>query len=412
MLPEKVLQLTIPLFPLLHPDEQQPCQLRRIRPVGALDLRNLVKKLEPSTITTLLVGEKPWSVVSVFSPYTPDVHVMVVETSTDRYLPGPESVPDEEGNELMSHLASILDFLAGRESVATIHVGYNWSPRAWGEEEEKTGFQSVPTKWHVMVWGCPPFPNEGELLECAEWVETASLPAAEKRLLGDNDFVEPFAQLIRCELEKVFPRSALVFELFDPMRWRIDGRGICMPFNQSLPGILRVEGFFSQVLKPVAVLLDQITRGLTKAMTTLDVEHIDEILAKTEEGQLSEQDLRILRATPALRSLADIRRAFEERGYPESLLEVILEPVRNRCNETGDRSSWWRKGFGYALVLSGSSKGGLRELRIMPGVLVGPGGVVEAQGIVLRRPEDRQISHKVARERSRVLWQLARVLHD
>jgi hypothetical protein len=43
----------------------------------------------------------------------------------------------------------------------------------------------------------------------------------------------------------------------------------------------------------------------------------------------------------------------------------------------------------------------------MPGVFVGPGGVVEAQGIVIRRPEDKQVSDSKIREKSEVLWQLA-----
>jgi len=46
----------------------------------------------------------------------------------------------------------------------------------------------------------------------------------------------------------------------------------------------------------------------------------------------------------------------------------------------------------------------------MPGVFAGPGGVVETEGIVIRRPEDKQVSDSEIREKSEVLWQPAKNL--
>jgi hypothetical protein len=117
-----------------------------------------------------------------------------------------------------------------------------------------------------------------------------------------------------------------------------------------------------------------------------------------------------LRAVPALRPIEEISSVFREREYPETLLEAILDPILNRCSQKGNHLNWWRKGFGYALVLSGPSNGNSGEIRIMPGVFVGPGGVVEAQGIVLQRPEDKQVPESEIKERSSILWQLAETL--
>lgn len=85
------------------------------------------------------------------------------------------------------------------------------------------------------------------------------------------------------------------------------------------------------------------------------------------------------------------------------LLKAIWEPILNRCKEQGNSADWWRKGFAYALIFSGPAKGNRGFLRIMPGVLVGPGGVVEAEGYLIRRPEDRKFSAEEIQDKSEEL---------
>lgn len=410
MIPDRVLQLTIPLFPYLQPGDEKLQVLRRIRPQDALNLQSMAEELKQSTIAALDVEKKLWSVVSVYSPYSPDVHVMVIETSTDRYLPGPEWVPDNEGNDLMELWAVILDFIGKRTQNASVHAGYNWSPRAWGEEEEKTGFQSIPTKWHTMIWGWPRFPRPKKTTKVAKWIDSQSLPPEVRRILGENSYAEPFGSLIKNRLEKAFPEGTLFIELFPHWDWKIDGRGIYAPFNNAIPEILRIPGFFSQVLKPMAIVLEEIMRELSETMTTLDCGLMDKILTGTEDNLPTQKDMETLRAAPALQPIEEIKNVFIQREYPETLLEAILDPIMNRCNQKGNRLNWWRKGFGYALVLSSPSNGDSGEIRIMPGIYVGPGGVVEAQGVVLQRPEDKQLADSDIKERSRILWQLADTL--
>ena len=410
MLPDKILQLTIPLSPFLQRGETKPKVSKRIRPEDALDLRSSIRDLEPSTLVTIENGNSAWSVVAVYSPYSPDVHVMVIETNVERYLPGPERIPDAEGNALMEIWASILEFISEREQNATIHVGYNWSPRAWGIEEEKTGFQSIPTKWHAMLWGWPQFPDTGEKTETAEWVEFQSLSTNIQRLMGKNTYAEPFGQLIQKRLENAFPEGSQFVELFPPWDWKIDGRGIVVDFDLSIIEILKTAEFFSQVLKPIAIVLEQVMRELTEALTSFDCDLIDNILLKVETGPLDVGDLQTLRKSPDMREIEEVKKIFEERDYPEMLLDAIREPVLHRCMEEGKPVDWWRRGFGYAFVLNGSSKEASGRLRIMPGVFVGPGGVVEAQGVVLRRPENRSISKTEIMRKSRILWELAAIL--
>jgi hypothetical protein len=405
-------RITIPLTPYMPPKGGKPVETKRIRPQDALDLRGFIEELKPSIIKTCSIDQKSWSVISVYSPYGPDIHVMVMETSPDRYLPGPEWVPDAEGDLLMDVWCSIIDYIGQREENETIHVGYNWSPRSWGEPEEQTGFQSIPTKWHAMMWGWPAFPPKNEGNEYFSWIDPSVLSPAVRRLLCENTYAEPLADLIRQRLEQSFPEGSRFVELFPPWEWKADSRGIHVKFNNPIKHVLSTPNFFSQVLKPLAVLMDDILRELTEAMTRLQCRAIDDILIKTEQGPLHEDDLKVLRRAPDLRPLDEIKHTFQKQGYPDKLLTSLMEPVRNRCKEAGNPDDWWRKGFGYALVFSGPSKGAGGELRIMPGVFVGPGGVVEAEGVVLCRPEDRRMKTRNIKKKSRILWELANTLND
>ncbi|MBW1839999.1 MAG: hypothetical protein JRI49_08690, partial [Deltaproteobacteria bacterium] len=108
----------------------------------------------------------------------------------------------------------------------------------------------------------------------------------------------------------------------------------------------------------------------------------------------------------------EIQREIQNKGYPSSLLQAIKASVENRCSERGDRTNWWRKGFGYSLVFSASVGSESTVLRVMPGVFVGPGGVVEAQGIILQRPQNKQLNEHENKKKSRVLWELAEELEN
>ena len=336
---------------------------------------------------------------------------MLVETSLNRYLPGTEGVPDKEGNLLMPVCSTILEFIAHRKTNHSIHFGYNWSPRAWGYQEEKTGFQSLPTKWHPHIWGWPSLNiTKSGMQKYVKSIESASLSLPEKRLIGYNDYSEPFGLLIRNELQKNFRKDSLLFELFPYKKWLIDGRGIYAVSDMSILNVLKHKEFFSRVLKPLALLLEYLTRDLTEILTNIKCKDIDRILVKTERGY--PENWKRLRDRPFVQSTDYIRRRFKIRGYPQPFLNAIFEPVKNRCNEQGNPENWWRKGFGYATVFGGLSKGSSSEIRIMPAVYVGPGGVVEAQGVILRRSEDKQLSEIEIREKSKVLWHLTEYLQN
>jgi len=412
MLPRKVPLITIPLFQYIRKGEERATSYKRIRPVDALDLTCLIKEMKPSTITTRYINEHPWSVISVLSPYSTDFHVMVMETSSCRYIPGPEGVPDGEGEELMGLCRDVVKFIRRRGATETLCIGYNWSPRAWGGEEEKGGFQSVPTKWHTMIWTWPSFRENKDLKNMMRWVETNSLNQEMKRILGGNLYAEPMSQLILNEVHIKFSGDTFFSTWLDKSRWKIDGRGLEIKIPVSIEYMIKSSGFFSRFLKPIACLLDSIACQLSEIFTDMNCVKIDSILKKTELGSLSLQDISILRKAPVMRSHEEIQREIQNKGYPSSLLQAIKASVENRCSERGDRTNWWRKGFGYSLVFSASVGSESTVLRVMPGVFVGPGGVVEAQGIILQRPQNKQLNEHENKKKSRVLWELAEELEN
>jgi hypothetical protein len=405
MLPKKVVMLTIPLFPYLPGADRRPQKPRRIRPGDALDIRDMLKEIGKNELMTLDVAGRPWSVTSVYSSYTPDIHVMLIETNPHRYISGPEGVLEDEGNRLMELWAAILDLIGKRKTVATVHAGYNWSPRAWGKEEEKTGFQSIPTKWHPHLWGWPAFDKVSFGKKWYARVDTASLPPQLRRLLGDNNYALPLGRLIQERMRENFSTNSLFYKLFPRHKWFVDGRGIYNRFNENVADILRAPGFFGLCLKPLAAMLEEIARELTETFTTIECKDIDRILARTTKAR--PKNWKRLRASPVMRNEKYIRRVFKSRRYPHGLLEALWQPVWDRCHEKSDPAGWWRKGFAYAMVFNGPSKGRRGELRIMPGVFVGPGGVVEAEGFVIRRPEYKKFSDREIQRKSQDLRNLA-----
>ncbi|MFH2001978.1 MAG: hypothetical protein ABIK28_20040, partial [Planctomycetota bacterium] len=351
MFPEKFCKLTLPFSPYTRKGEAEPVRSMRIRPKESLDLAGLVREMRMGTIAAYELFGHPWALISVFSPYTPNAHVMFMESSPDRYLPGPERIPDDEGDHLMQKIAAVMAFLAKRPENKTLHAGYNWAPRSWGEFEEKTGFQSIPTKWHPMLWGWPALESGSEDPSgCVEWVEAHVLSPVERRLFGENDYSLPLCRFIRSRLEQAFAGHVRFHRLFDFAGAAPVNHTLVIPFRRSLPQMFRIPCFFQEILKPVGAVLEKAFRDLTETLTDIDCGARDQLLQQC----VTEGDgiWNALRQEPKMRDEADIRSRAIERGIPGELLKVLVPPVRNRCGGGRDPFYMWRVGFGYSLAFS------------------------------------------------------------
>ncbi|MCX6624227.1 MAG: hypothetical protein NTY38_24830 [Acidobacteria bacterium] len=414
-------RISVPYYPMLRSGEASIVRPKRLTPEAALNLDDVIKQLAREVLFTFDAGGTTWAVVSVLHPYTATPHVMLLDVSGNRYVPGPESIQGFEGDLVFRVAALAAQCLCRNGFVDRCCVGYNWSPYSWGEGlEEHGGFQSVPTLFHLMLWGWGPLPEEGKQWvfndSIVEWVKVKELDARQYRMLVANDYGRPFGAMMAREIEKTFAQSHIppgpLTKLLDPSAWRFDERGLIMPFEGSVCKLLgEHQEFFSRVIRPIGLALDNLLVRLSGVLTTLDCRSLGRLLRRVEQGPLSDANLELLRAVPTVRPEDEIREAFRREGWPAELLPVLLPAVHARCEAASQRdvSSCWRKGFGYALAMSSAPSGGSGELRIMPGVYLGPGGVVEAQGMLLSRvPIDAPAGE--TRRRSRMLLDLGRWL--
>lgn len=403
---DKLLQLTFPLSPFIKSGEENFKATKRIRPADSLNLEKMIKILKRSEIIDINIQGRLWSVISVYSPYSPDVHVMIMEMSTDRYIPSPELCNDSEGDTLMELWDSVLEFISKRDTNKTIHAGFNWSPRSWGEEEEKGGFQSIPTKWHTMIWGWPEFPHKSRKTKYAKWISVNKLSLPQRRVFSHNNYSILMGRAIRDRFIQHFDDNKDFKELFSAKEWKVDNRGLYLDFNISIRKLFTTKGFFSEVLKPFSSMLDHFMKELSEAFTSFDCNRIDRILKRIEKGILSGEELRELRAVPDIKPIDKIKEIFVKKNFPNTLISALLFAINNRCKTHGTPEKWWRKGFAYAIVFSSPCNQDRGRIRIMPGVYIGPGGVVEAKGVFLNRLENQTISREEIRQKSQVLYSL------
>ena len=451
---QKIPKVTVPLVSYIQPGTSEPIKTKRLRPEDALDIALLIKELEASTIVTKMIKDNPWSIISVFSPYSIDFHVMLMETGM-RYIPSPEYVEDNEVEDLMSLWIKIIQFMKKRDKDQRIFIGYNWSPRSWGELEETGGFQSIPTKWHPMFWSWPVF-NDDNKSKYFTWEERKDLKIPFNRMNGENNFVAPIAERIKDKADELIKKS-FGEDIIIKGTSISNNYGFSVTFKESLENLLNVK-FFNDFLKPLSSFLDDFFAGLTEIfLNGYQSSEINVILKKTSNGKLSDEDIEEIRKFSPLKDEKDIKKSLEqlfsslkneEYSTPEAIKELI-EIVRNRekyakcfdkiknelqnefdfdkkamnelLSEIGNRCKdklklpAWRKGFAYALVFEELKENNkeVTRLKIVPAAYLGNGGIVEATGVVLKRLEnaDAKLPIEQCRIKSIELFPLKKIIN-
>jgi len=461
---QKFLKIEIPLVDYIQPDKSVPKEIPfRLRPIHSLDLKFLKDRLETSTIATKDINGNPWSVISVYSPYSVDFHVMLMETGM-RYLPSPEYVNDNEAKDLMDLWIKIIQFMKDTYKDQRILVGYNWSPRSWGEIEEAGGFQSIPTKWHPMFWTWPEF-NEDSQLPYLSWENYENLEIPFKRMNGENHFVAPIAKRIKKEADGLIKEAFEKKGIIKTENSIADQNGFCVTFKCGLKTLLSDNDFFTGFLKPLSISLNYFFSRLTEIfLDDYKSSDIDEILKKTANGRLDnsdtgklswgnpskfyDNDLYDIRFFPPLKDEEIIRNSLKELYFkPEAIDELVcitknrekyakfFDKIKNELleeinfdkkaineimSEVGSRSQdklklpAWRKGFAYALVLEelkDMDNNEVTKLKIVPAAYLGSGGVVEATGVVLKRPENAKLPPDQCLIKSQALYPLINIIN-
>jgi hypothetical protein len=391
--------------------------MHRITPAASLFLTQMLEALDPEVVRRFVADGSLWAMISTLASYSP-LHVMLLNVER-RYVPGPESLSAAEGNRVLRVAARFLEMVSGRSGAEKAQLGFNWSPYGLGPGlEEQGGWQSIITKFHLHCWVTWALPEEGKISEFnvwkTDWVREEELSPQLHRLLIKNDYGAPLGRLLaeasRAAMDSRRVDGAVASVLRNERNWCFDARGAAVTIPCPLLELLTEEPkLFENIIQPVARACSDLLCRLTEIFTDMDCVKLHRTLAKVESGPLPECDIAELRAVPKVRAEGEIRNGLKANGWPLELIPVLLPAIENRCLRAETSEDWqmWRKGFGYAFLLSGALDGCSSELRLMPGVYLGPGGVVESQRMVLSRVPVPAPEAELVR-RSRMLTELSR----
>eukprot|EP01006_Ploeotia_vitrea_P030398 TRINITY_DN62838_c0_g1_i3.p1 TRINITY_DN62838_c0_g1~~TRINITY_DN62838_c0_g1_i3.p1 ORF type:complete len:348 (+),score=37.82 TRINITY_DN62838_c0_g1_i3:330-1373(+) len=329
--------------------------------------------------------------------------------SPDRYLPSLDSLSsNEEGEAVVSMCCKCLKFFSKRPNSSRVSIGWHWSPRSWGTREEQTGFQSIPTKWHAMVWNWPKFNSD-----MFNQVPLHSLNLPKQRVIGGTGLTSAFSSLTKTWIMCKTTKPSFLGD------WEATPRGLCAAIQSTetttegptLASVLEKQGFFADFLLPLSIALNDLMVFLCSSFTDMDCDKMDPILKKTEKATLSAEDLAVLRRTPQMKEKQTVIDTFVQHGLPTDVIDLFWEPMQARCKQTDGSAMMsydvWRKGFGYAFAMTELKEERETRLSIFPGFFAGPVGVCEVMGASLVRPENYAMPPEEAAEKSKALWELA-----
>ena len=388
-------EICCPLYPLFGRNIGYPKDFKlppRMRPYDSLDLKKLTDVLKKSLLYPKNKEnqdeKEEISVVSVLSPYSHDIHVMVMDLSSKLYLPSPELIDDYIFEKICKTVNKCLDFIRTR-NYKCICAGYNWSPFSFGIPEEVTGGQSIPTKFHFSLWTWDDLKKFDKKKEIKEQL---------KRVLGDNNYGLPFALFFYEKIKAIIKNS----NLFDEPTF--SSTCVFIPFKE---GILINDVIGNgKLIKEIADIIAQNLKRLSEILSDSDINEMLNILKNIEERLLTDEELKKLKKTPKIKPLNDCLNKCQDENEKE-IINAIYQYAINREQEKNIDDIIWKKNFSYSLSLCESKMPGIKSgMRIFSLPICGPGGVVESYKCLLTRPESSLASDEEVIYHNNLLWDL------
>ena len=241
-----------------------------------------------------------------------------------------------------------------------------------------------------------------------------------KRLNGETKFAYDIAKDFKGKIDKL--KNEHLDSKVKAGKSEIKKGAYTIPFDCKMEDLFKSKNFFSNFLKPTAEYLDSYFIELTDLFFKEEwCKNVDTILNKISKGMIPYKDYKFLQNLPELKEDYEIITSLKDKGFSDESTEELLNLVKNRyilelllsldveINRLTNEKSFsndlkeeyrnlletkisdyfsnsWRKGFAYTLTFKEiNSK---TELKITPGAYLGPAGVVEAEGVVLERPEN------------------------
>ncbi|MBI2039722.1 hypothetical protein HYT18_01490 [Candidatus Microgenomates bacterium] len=345
----------------------------------------------PNRVFLMRCAEAPWMFFVPVNGYTLGDQLTSLRWDDEVYMPGPERLSAEEGEALMFVWGNIASAMMDDQRNEIVSVGYNWSPRSFGQ----SGYQTIPRQ-HIQGFGLLRISDlQGGSVELLERKE---LPKPVKAsIVGGFHNIQLGRILMHHVTNGDFEGEKTVFySLVDTEEAKIGFRGISFPLRRRLDDTLRSAGIHKDVILPLARILNQTAVDMSVAFTDLDPAGFDKQaeLAMTTPSMPVEQReaiLAFLTRTPSF--LTRDKRLKNINGlkgkYPEEVIAYMRDRVDKRLPEDSEPATHWKNGFGYALAMRWDRRTGRSSLVIFSAVTNGPGGVMEGtEGILLNRPPD------------------------
>ena len=388
-------EICCPLYPLFPRNIGYPKDFKlppRMRPNDSLDLKKLTNILKESLLYTEKNENKEQkeeiSVVSVLSPYSHDIHVMVMDLSPDLYLPSPELINDLIFEKICKTVNKCIDYMRIK-NYKCICAGYNWSPYSFGIPEEVTGGQSIPTKFHFSLWtwdDLKKFDNKKEI------------KPANKRVLGDNNYGIPFARFFYEKIKDIIKNS----KFFDEPIF--SSTCAFIPFKEGV--IINNVISNGKLIKEIADVLAKNLKRLSEILSDSNIDEMLDILKNIENRLLTDDEISKLKKTPKIKPLNDCLNKCQDENEKE-IINAIYQSAINREQGKSIDDIIWKKNFSYSLSLCESKIPEIKSgMRIFSLPQCGPGGVVESYKCLLTRPESCIPTEEEIIYHNNLLWDL------
>ena len=389
-------EICCPLYPLFKRNQGYPYDFKlppRMRLNFSLNLKQLTEVLKKS----LLYVEKKEnqddkeeiSVVSVLSPYSHDIHVMVMDLSSELYLPSPELINDYIFEKICKTVNKCINYIRWR-NYRCICAGYNWSPYSFGTQEEITGGQSIPTKFHFSLWtwdDLKKFDNKKEIKKEL------------KRVLGDNNYGIPFAHFFYDKIKNIIINS----NFFDEPIF--SSTCVFIPFKEGI--LINNVINNGKLIKDIAESISKNLKKLSEILSDSNIDEMINILKNIEKRLLTKEELEKLRKTPKIKSLENCLNLCQDENEKE-IIKSLYQYAINREQEKTIDEGIWKKNFSYSLSFCESKMPEIKSgMKILSLPLCGPGGVVESYKCLLTRPESCMANNDEVIYHNNLLWDLA-----
>ena len=389
-------EICCPLYPLFGRNIGYPDGFKlppRMRPNDSLDLKKLTDVLKQSSLYTEKKEnnqeKEEISVVSVLSPYSHDIHVMVMDLSPELYLPSPELIDDHIFEKICKTVNKCINYIRTK-NYKCICAGYNWSPYSFGTQEEITGGQSIPTKFHFSLWTWDDLKKFDKKREIKKEI---------KRVLGDNKYGLPFAHFFYEKIKTIINNS----NLFDEPIF--SSTCVFIPFKEGV--LMNNVINDGKLIKEIADIIAKNLKRLSEIISDCDIDTILNILKNIEKRLLTNEEIEKLKKTPKINPLNDCLNKCKNENEKE-IIFALYQYAINREQGKNIEDGIWKKNFSYSLSFCESKMPEIKSgMRIFSLPQCGPGGVVESYNCILSRPESSMATNDEMIRHNNLLWDLA-----